>query len=547
MSIVRVLAVALLGLVFSLVGCAPSENVDEVTEKEPLSALSPPPLPPLDTMEPAVRAQFEERAALLEQVLANPKAVAYDVAWALGQMGRLHQAYRFVDQALWYYEAAHNQDPETFAWAYLLGHLQMALGDPTAAQPFFERAAQLRPDIAGSFAALGRLELEAGNLEAATEHYRATLELDDKHALARHGLAQVEIQQGRLADAVERLRRLLDEQPRAYQVHYALADALRRLGREDEARVHLDSIPESTVNRISLRTPDPWIESIQDLLVSATAIDRRGRMALLDGRAMEALRLFRQAEAAAPDRREIQFNLATALFQTGQLDEAIERLRRMNQTFPDFSGAFRLLGRALQSRGETTEARRLLQKAADLDPEAESNHRALGDLYLATDQPKLALVSFERALYLSSRSAEGHIGLGLAQLMLERYEEADQTFRRGIQVRPRSRPLQWLRLRSLAGSRSDAIPPEPPTPPQTLFELETAAMSRASQGSFEAAIRWQENAVRLAQAAESAERRRLAEDRLARYRAGRSVGKPWVALERVQVASRRAGSPSRTR
>ena len=538
--------IAWIWIVLFSVACTPSTETIEAPVSAEAETLTPPPFPSLEGMEPAVREQFEERSTLLDQVLANPDAADHDVAWALGQMGRLHQAYRHLEQARWCYAAAHARDPETFDWPYLHAHLDLVLGDPDSAKTLFERAHQLRPDVPGPLAALGRLALEAGDPETATEHYRAALALDETLPVARHGLALVELEQGHAADAVERLRRLLDEQPRAYQLHYAMADALRTLGRDDEARWHLDSIPASTTNRVGLRSRDPWLESIQTLPRSSTDIDRRGRLALVQGQTAEALRLFRQAESMAPDRREVQFNLATALVRIGQTDEAVERLQRMLEAFPDFSGAPRLLGRTLAQRGDLDGARTLLEQALELDPRAESNHRAMGDFQLAAGNPGRAIGSFETALELESRSAEAHVGLGLAHLLLGRPGEADQVFVRGLEVQPRSRPLQWLRLRSQSALGNPDLDTAQtlPSQPQTLFELETTAMFRAVEGNFDVAVRWQELAV---ERARTPEHRRLAEARLERYRAGRQLTRVWEPFERAQVASNRAGSPSRTR
>ena len=531
----------LLGVV--LLGACTAELEREVLE--------PPPMPAPEKMEDAVRAQFEERLALLDQVQAQDDASDQDVGWALGQLGRLHQAYRHLDQARWCYQQAHRLDQQMFDWAYLLAHLELVLGDLEAAETTFLHAHGLRPNEAGPLAALGRLDFEAGDYEAAREHYQLALEQDPKLPLARYGMALVELELGHGADAIERLRRLLEEQPKAFQLHYALADAFKRAGRHEEARWHLDSIPSSTINRVGLRSRDSWQESIQQLPLSVTAIDRRGRQALLAGRLDLALRFFRQAAEIAPERREVRFNLATALARAGRSEEAVDMLRQVIVDFPTFDGAHRLLGRTLQDLGQPTEARQALEHALELNPESESNHRALADYLLHTGDLRGADEAFRRALDLDGRSVEAHLGRVQALLLMRRPDEAHQAVQDGLEANPRARRLAWMKLRTLATQHREN-PPELaqqdlPAPPRNLFELESAAMLGAAQGDFDTAVHMQESAVQ--QSAEAVHRRTI-EERLARYRAQRPASWVWVAGERARgsrASATGASSPSRRR
>ncbi|MDA8018259.1 MAG: tetratricopeptide repeat protein [Thermoanaerobaculia bacterium] len=515
-------------------------------------SLLPPPPPELESMEPAVRDQFVERRFLLESVLSDPESPDADVAWALGQMGRVYQAYRHLDQAVWCYQHAHHLDPTVFDWPYLLAHLQVVLGDAEAARDLFLRAHALRPEEPGPLVGLGQLALEDGDLATAETYYRQALDLRPMNALARYGLARVETESGHYADAVERLRRLLEEQPRAYQAQYALADALKRAGREDSARIQLEATPTSPLERVGLRSRDRWLEAIQELPVSATALEKRGRQALLAGQVAEAIRWFRKAEQIAPERREVRFNLATALARAGRTDEAIEYLHQVIANFPNFDSAYRLLGTTRLGSGDMENAEIWLRKAIELEPRSEANLRALADLQVAQGDLPSAIGSFELALEVDPRSEAAHVGLIVCHLRAARFAEAGEVIEESLRALPSSRRLQWLRLRIQAirktsGSLAGASVQSFPEAPQSVFELESAAMLRAALGDYRAAARLQESA---AAQIDRVQHREVLRQRLEDYRSGRVATTVWDAAERVRVSRRNgrgAGSPSRSR
>ncbi len=514
-------------------------SLSACTEPSVPPALQLPTLPPAEAMEPAVREQFTERRDLLKSVLADAETPATDIAWAFGQMGRVYHAYRDLDQARRCYAEAHRLDPELFDWAYLLGHVDLVLGQTASAKTEFERAHTLRPTIAEPLAALGRIAHESGDLEAAKAHFLTALELAPRHVLARYGLALVEIDSGLEADAIERLLRLLKEQPDAFQIRYALGDALKKIDRLEEAREYLDAIPSSPLERVGINSPDPWMGSIASLPVSVTALERRGRQALLKGRVKEALQYFRRAEAAAPERRDVRFNLATALVHDGLPEEAREHLRFIVNNFPDFDGAHRLLGR-IELKRRPAFARQEFERALALDDSAD-NRLALADWFLHVGETRAAITAYEHSLAASSKTGDAHVGRVLSLLLDGQVSAAQEALREASIALPRSPRLAWLGLRiGKATSQRKFFP----SAPRSVFELETAAMVRASEGEFGAAVGFQKKAIR--RVGEGAHRA-VAEARLQRYRDGRTAARLWEPSDRARVRSSRTGSPSRKR
>lgn len=493
-------------------------------------------------MEAPVRLQFEERWKLLERVLKDPEAPDADVAWALGQMGRLFQAYRFVDQAMWCLESAHALDPENFDWAYILGQLHLSLGDGEAARKALEQAKSIRPEEPVVRVALGQIEKDAGRLDAAQAHYEAALRADPSSVVARYGMALVQLDQGLAADALETLRQLLEEQPNAYQLRYAMAQALRQLQRDDEAKSHLEAIDDSPINRVGLQGDDPWLRGINELTISSTAQERRGRQALVARQFQAAARYLELAREIAPDRREIRFNLAMAYSGQGRDDDALDLLDGVIEDFPDYSPSYRLRGRMLDRRGRRADARALLEKAVELDPASEANQRALGDFLLGLGEWKAAAACFEAALAVQNRSLQASLGLAQSHLVAGHWDAAAEVVRRGLLQRPGARPLVWLGLRlQAAGVASPPLPEalSPPHGPNTVFELESAAMAWAWRGSLKEAVEHQERALEVASRLDLMPHRPEMKRRLQRYQDARSgveieLGPPWVDGERLQ-------------
>ncbi|MEM9557599.1 MAG: tetratricopeptide repeat protein [Acidobacteriota bacterium] len=516
----------------------PDESEISTTVRSPSELLEQlPPLPPLEQVEAPVREQFEERLDLLDRALHAPDPNPDDLAWALGQLGRLHQAYRHLDAAMWFLDAAHEQAPRSFDWAYLSGHLHTALGQFETARDRLEAARELRPEQAVVWAALAGVAAASGDSEDARELYETALDLDPKIAVARYELALLDLQEGHAADAALALETLLEEQPMAYQLHHALGDALRQLGRPDEAAAQYRNVPESPTHRVGLRSDDPWLESIQSLPMSATALERRGRQALLQGYFDIAADLFEQAEAIAPHRPEIRFNLAMAEFSRGQLDRSKAKLTALIDDNPDYSSSYRLLGRILAQQGDDRAAQIHLRRAVELDPASEAHHRALADFLLQRGQTREAQRHYRTAQHLDDRGAQAF--LGLAQCLLLEGDEAGamRAVEDGLDRQPQAKALRWLalRLRTLEPDRFGAAFP---ASPRSVFEIESAAMSRAADSDFANAAGLQRAALdkaRAASAAVGAEHLRAVRGRLERYEADTLPETLWTVGERPRV------------
>ena len=146
------------------------------------------------------------------------------------------------------------------------------------------------------------------------------------------------------------------------------------------------------------------------------ARSQRAKQALLDGRSVEAVKLYGELVKDLPNELGMRINLALALESAGKYSEEIVQLRKVLGKKPDLPAALLLLGLAEQKLGHPLEAIGPLRKALLLEPENQTVRLELADAYLATSQFAAAVEEFEKA----PQSAKGWQGIGLSYAGLAR-------------------------------------------------------------------------------------------------------------------------------
>jgi len=106
------------------------------------------------------------------------------------------------------------------------------------------------------------------------------------------------------------------------------------------------------------------------------------------GRIEQAILLYRQILAGAPDRAEVLNNLGTALAAQGKLDEAVFCYRRALVAAPQWADAHINLGNVLHAQGKSEDAARAYRDALVLAPDDAGTLSNLGNLLLR--EPGLA-------------------------------------------------------------------------------------------------------------------------------------------------------------
>ncbi len=112
-----------------------------------------------------------------------------------------------------------------------------------------------------TFTGMGLVHMELGAHELAYDHFSSALELNPENIIALNCLVREGYQLGRLADVVPALETSMQVSAEAHAIQVSLAGILISLGRNDEAKAHLEAV-------LGL---DPTNTNAQELIASMAA------------------------------------------------------------------------------------------------------------------------------------------------------------------------------------------------------------------------------------------------------------------------------------
>ena len=129
-------------------------------------------------------------------------------------------------------------------------------------------------------------------------------------------------------------------------------------------------------------------------------------------------------------------NLGVALYQKGQVDEAIDHYQKALQINPNFAEAHSDLGLALFQKGQMDEAITHYQKALEIKPNYVEAHYNLGNALLQKGQIDEAIEQYQKALEINPNYAKAHCNLGNALLQKGQIDEATEQYRKALEIDP---------------------------------------------------------------------------------------------------------------
>lgn len=203
-----------------------------------------------------------------------------------------------------------------------------------------------------------------------------------------------------------------------------------------------------------------------------------GNLLAKAGRRDEAQEHFQRAIARDPDDTAARLGMAMTLVEDGQLDAAARHLRRILQLQPDSALALPRLGLVLLKQGRLADGTRVLREALTLTPADAQTHHLLAVAFGARDALPEALDHSRMAL---QWNPEFPVALNWRARVLATYPDA--RWRDGKEA------VRLARLACAMTRNSDAA------------ILDTLAAALAEAGNFDQAVRIQEAALRLAEAA----------------------------------------------
>jgi tetratricopeptide (TPR) repeat protein len=287
-------------------------------------------------------------------------------------------------------------------------------GNPVEAALLLRREAEIDYRAGRFSVALGKLTRGLRLLSATDERHRAArARCEAFYAITRQA-------QGRYRDALEWARRA-EADARGSNDLAAQAEAL-------QAVIGAQAMLGDASHAASAREAIGVYERLGDRAGQSRALNNLAMLAWLDGRGVEALEMFRQAQGLATDAGDAvkaaaaEYNVGDVLLRMGRLDEARELFSELIPVLRSVgleeyaATASRALGTAMALTGQPEEGAELLRRARDRlvelgDPaEVLETDAALAWTALDTGQP-------ERAAELAGAAADRAESLDLLQLL----------------------------------------------------------------------------------------------------------------------------------
>lgn len=478
--------------------CAPAGETPSPTPAGGAGVAVPPPfvMPDLSGLPEPVREQVRQRHDALRRAESGTEIARGN---AYGELGLILMATRFYEAAEIALGHARALAPRRMRWPYYLGQLYRTTGDQPRAVELFEHAVDLDPTYLAALVRLGELYLDEGRAEDAEPLFEQALAIDPASAPALSGIGRAALARGETARAIEYLERALAVGPAAWDIHYNLATAYRDAGRPDRAEEHLNQRGGDPPD-----PPDPLMQAYETLLRSPRNYETRGVAAMQDGRAADAVEIFREGIAETPDDASLRRQLGTALFATGDADGAAEQFEAALRLDSTQARAHAGLGTLASMGGRQAEAIGHFTAAVRHDPDYLEARLGLVDAYRADGRPEDALAELDRAVEIAPGFADVWLARGLLLVQLGRYREARDGLDEARTVHPGHPGLTDLLVRVLAaapdpgardGRRAIAlVEPLLRAPPNPTLD-ETVAMALAAAGRYAEAAERQRRAI----------------------------------------------------
>lgn len=204
----------------------------------------------------------------------------------------------------------------------------------------------------------GKQALRQGRLTDASVELRKAIQKNATVAEAHYLYGVVEQRQESFGSAYRALSRATELDPALLPARIALADVCRRLYLLDPERpAFLRDQWKSQLDAINRRAPD-----------SFDALRLGAYLALADDDRARALRMFQQAEAAAPDEPEAAMAISQLLFEAGNAEDAAAKAWALIRKKPGYAPAYDVLYFQRLSRKDLDGAASVLDTKARNNP-----------------------------------------------------------------------------------------------------------------------------------------------------------------------------------
>ena len=333
-----------------------------------------------------------------------------DWSLALGWFLRTH--HRKCRSSLELYRDAIASAPARSHFYAYLGEAELECGDPRAAVEAFETYVELEPLSPDAYDGLASVLRGTGRRQEAADALRMGLGLDGAYAPSYLQRAQLYFSQGNYREAARNYKRYgaMTWPSARCRAEIGLGRIALRLGRWQEAVTHAGQALEQQEDAVEAwwilgmvaveqgrpRRAAQIAERIREFREARSTLWQMehyhhllGRVHLLEGRTMEAIRAFRRAVDLHPAEPALfRSALAGAFSEIGKHDKALEQYEQLLATDPRHPDTLCALARLKLKGGDPVEAKEALRRMDEVwddatpDPHARSCRRLLLELEL---------------------------------------------------------------------------------------------------------------------------------------------------------------------
>lgn len=366
--------------------------------RPPLIPITRPPRP--EALDPQVRDHLQQLIRLVESQPRDPAHRA-TLALAYAANGLWEEARRaFLD-------AATLAPDEPLAHLYAAVALQEKSDDAGALREFQALSARF-PEFAPGWYRVGEAAMRLGDTTNAEMAFTRLTRLAPGEWRGPAGMAEVHLRRGQASNALPFLEHALRIDRFARPAQFLFGQALRAVGRTNEARVALAL--GSGQSRQPM--PDAWSElaplhmkSLPDQLAQADELATRGRPDLAVKLLMGALRFH-------PDHPGLANQLAVAFNRMGNPGQAVPLLNPLIARDPKAVAARITRSHALVQMGRADAGLEDARVAVSLSPGTAQAHLAVANALLALERDAEAVAALRQALQTDPRNADIHVELG---------------------------------------------------------------------------------------------------------------------------------------
>ena len=326
-------------------------------------------------------------------------------------MGAVQAARGDVTAAQTSLERAVELAPTSHEASFALGSLQCErLGRCAESLDLLQRAAALAPDSVRYEVAVGRALLQVGRTREALQAFSTAVNLDPSSVEAHIGLGISRAKLEKYVEAATALEKALEFDPVHPDVRLQLASVYRHLSRSRDAEEQ----------RAAHRRIEPHVAEIEHLRTLAqpgrnpSAHFNLARLYARLGHDAGAVRRLRAGLSLQPDNARAWQNLGNAHIRLGRPSEAISAYRQALNLKPDYGLAWYNLGTAYATGGYIDLSREAYGRALELSENSADVFIALGNLELQQGDARTAAERYEQALAQDPNLPSAQRGLVLA-------------------------------------------------------------------------------------------------------------------------------------